>query len=69
MNYKNKKIAIVGFGVEGTASTHFLLAEGASITVFDEKTEEEFDTKLVTELKAKGVAFVLGKMMIFLLLR
>lgn len=42
MNYKGKKILIVGFGRSGLAAAKFLLGTGAHITVTDSGSEELF---------------------------
>lgn len=41
--YKDKKIAILGFGIEGRDLALFLLRQGVRITVFDKKPEGELD--------------------------
>jgi len=41
--FKNKKIAIIGFGIEGKDTTRYLIDSGAKITIFDEKTKEDLD--------------------------
>jgi len=41
--YQDKKIAILGLGMEGRDLVQFLLAKGAKITVFDKKPEAELD--------------------------
>ena len=40
-SFKDEKVAIVGMGVSNQALCRYLLKEGASITCFDKKTEEE----------------------------
>ncbi len=57
---KHKKIAIVGFGIEGQSSASYLASKGLQVTVFDEKKEEELDSKTVASLRKKEVSFVLG---------
>ena len=37
MNYKNKKIAIIGHGVEGKDAQKFLESKGAKVTILDQK--------------------------------
>lgn len=53
-----KKIAVVGFGIEGQSVCDFLTE--SKITVFDEKEEENFDPQLLEVYKKKGVEFVFG---------
>ncbi len=56
--YKNKKIAILGFGIEGMSVVDFLTE--SEITVFDEKKREDFDPELLTKYEAQGARFELG---------
>lgn len=57
-NYKGKKVAILGFGIEGESACHFLLSQGAYITVFDKKKEAAFEAKTLQAFTTKGVEFV-----------
>lgn len=56
--FKGKKIAILGFGIEGMSVADFLT--DAEITVFDEKKREDFDLAVLNKYEAKGVVFELG---------
>lgn len=62
MRFEGKKIAILGFGIEGKATYDFLKDKGASITVFDElekkDLEKRYGYKDLSELNAQ---FILGK--------
>lgn len=58
MNFKDKKIAVLGFGVEGESVVNFLIAHEAKVTVYDKKKEEEFVKEQVRALQQKGVVFV-----------
>lgn len=40
--FKNKKIAVIGSGVEGTSSAEFLKQQGAEVTMLDQKEGEEY---------------------------
>lgn len=58
MNYedfKGKKIAVLGIGVEGISSAKFLTSHGAAVTVLSE------EGTLPKELENMGVTFVSGK--------
>lgn len=63
MNYdfRNKKTAVLGFGVEGQAIVSYLLKQKAKIVVCDEKKEEEFDKVIIQELKDKEVKFIFNQ--------
>jgi UDP-N-acetylmuramoylalanine--D-glutamate ligase len=53
--FKNKKIAVIGAGVEGVASAEWLVKQGADVVVVD---ANESSGK---ELRAKGIEIVAGK--------
>ena len=60
IDFKNKKIAVVGFGIEGLSSALYLAGKGAEVTVFDKN--KEFSEKVaVEEAKKMKVNFVLGE--------
>ncbi len=59
IDFSNKKIAILGFGIEGQNLADFLLQKQAKIAVFDQK--EEGELKSIKGFKNKGIDFVLGK--------
>jgi len=42
MNYKNKKVAILGYGIEGQDAEKFLLKQNAKITILDKKFDENY---------------------------
>jgi UDP-N-acetylmuramoylalanine--D-glutamate ligase len=60
-NFTNKKIAILGFGVEGISVCDFLLSKTQELYVFDEKESKDFDNDLVQKYKEKGIKFNFGK--------
>ena len=41
IDWKNKKVAVLGLGVEGLSSVSFLIKKGAIVTVLDRKKKEE----------------------------
>jgi UDP-N-acetylmuramoylalanine--D-glutamate ligase len=59
-DFKNKKIAIVGFGTEGVSSAAYLFKKGAMVTIHDKKNRKEFDKNVINQLEKGGVEFVLG---------
>ncbi len=59
---KSKNIGILGIGIEGVATAHYLLQLGATITMLDQKEEKACDSTLLSGLKKLGVTqFILGK--------
>lgn len=59
--FKDKKIAILGFGIEGQSLVDFLREHASSITVIDEKKRSNFDEKVLMSYESKGVAFKFAK--------
>ena len=59
--WKNKKVAILGFGIEGLSSLEFLRKQGASVRVLDRREKEDFDHKIIIQAEELGAQFVLGK--------
>jgi len=60
MDFNDKKIAVLGFGVEGRSSALYLAKKGAKVTVRDSKSEADLDQKAIKHAIEKGVHFVLG---------
>src|SRR5581483_3529593 len=54
-NLKGKRIAVVGLGIEGKDVAKFLLKEGADVTLFDQKPENELDFSGIDKNKLKLV--------------
>lgn len=59
--FKNKKIAVLGFGLEGMSVCDFL-PESSGITVFDEKDQNDFEPETIRKYASKGVAFEFGEL-------
>ena len=59
-NFRNKNIAVLGFGIEGESAVKFLFENKAYVSVFDIKEEKEFENWKITDLKKKGVKFYFG---------
>jgi UDP-N-acetylmuramoylalanine--D-glutamate ligase len=60
-DWKNKKVAILGLGVEGLSCIKFLSKKGADITVLDRRNKEAIDNDIYDDAKDLGVKFTLGK--------
>lgn len=56
-DFKNKKVAILGFGMEGISAANFLLEKGATVSIIDVRSEEKFDKESVESFKERGVDF------------
>lgn len=46
MNYKDKKIAIIGYGLEGQDAEKFLKSKGAIVTILDQKDDPNYLSNL-----------------------
>ena len=57
---KNKKIAVLGVGVEGMALINFLKEHGAQITIYDQKEETEHDENTLSKIKELGLPVLFG---------
>ena len=57
----NKKIAALGFGIEGKSAARFLLKHGSTVTIIDDMPESEFDSHDLEEFKKLGAEFVFGQ--------
>lgn len=42
MDFKNKKVAVIGAGVEGVSSTQFFKKQGANVTILDKKNGKDY---------------------------
>src|SRR5882672_7735623 len=60
-DWKKKKVALLGFGVEGLETLRFLHKKGADVWILDKKQKEKFDQNLITQAEEFGVHFSLGE--------
>lgn len=58
--FSEKKIAILGFGLEGRSAAKFLNSHQAEVTIIDNKSREEFDQEDIKSFEEKGVQFSFG---------
>ena len=56
MRYQNKKVAVLGAGLSGTAAALLLEEEGAQVTVLDSAEEKNLLKSTIENLRAHGVA-------------
>lgn len=61
MEFKNKKIAILGFGIEGKSLCDYLQDRAQKIVVLDEKNRADFDSKVIESYVGRGIEFLWGK--------
>ncbi|HWY79198.1 MAG TPA: UDP-N-acetylmuramoyl-L-alanine--D-glutamate ligase [Candidatus Sulfotelmatobacter sp.] len=61
IDWRNKKVAILGFGVEGLSSLLFLKKNGASVWILDRKQKDSLDHNLVTQAEELEAEFIFGK--------
>ena len=55
--FEGKKVGVLGFGIEGQAMTNWLLTNGASVIVFDERA---FDPSIIEHFQGQAVEFRSG---------
>jgi len=61
--WENKKIGVLGLGIEGFATAKFLLKNGLQVVILDKKTKKELERENknnLEELIKLGAGFVLG---------
>jgi UDP-N-acetylmuramoylalanine--D-glutamate ligase len=60
MEYKGKRVTIIGLGREGTALARFLIGKGAEVTITDVKERKQLQD-VVDELSGLPIRFLLGE--------
>ncbi len=60
IDWKGKKVAVLGVGVEGLSSAKYLVGQGATVTVLDQKDEKEADANTLQELQKLQIRTVFG---------
>ena len=60
MPYQNKKVAVLGAGLSGTAAALLLKEEGADVTVLDSAEEKNLLKSTLDNLRAQGVRIIAG---------
>lgn len=54
--YRNKKVAILGLGIEGMDAVKYLLDKEAAITLYDKKAEEDLDFDGIDKTRIKIIS-------------
>ncbi|MBA2430523.1 MAG: NAD(P)-binding protein, partial [Chthoniobacterales bacterium] len=60
MRYTDRKVAVLGAGLSGTAAAHLLRDEGAAVTVLDSAEERTILKTTVEGLRARGITVTCG---------
>jgi UDP-N-acetylmuramoylalanine--D-glutamate ligase len=60
-DWKDKKIAVLGFGVEGLSTIRFLHKAGIPFSLLEKRRKEELDASFYSEAEGLGARFVLGE--------
>lgn len=59
--FEGKKIAILGFGIEGQSVADYLIDKTDNIVVLDEKNRSDFNLKVLKGYESRGIEFRWGK--------
>src|ERR1700730_1400953 len=60
MRYTDRKVAVLGAGLSGTAAAHLLKDEGAAVTVLDSAEEKTILKTTIDGLRARGIEVICG---------
>lgn len=60
-DWSNKKVGIIGAGIEGVSSANFFAKHGALVTILDKKEEKELSKEDIAILRNKDIKFITGK--------
>ena len=60
MRYTDRKVAVLGAGLSGTAAAHLLKDEGATVTVLDSAEEKTILKTTIEGLRARGIEVICG---------
>jgi UDP-N-acetylmuramoylalanine--D-glutamate ligase len=59
-NWKDKKVGVLGLGIEGLVSAAYLRKQGAEVTVLDQKEKSAFEGPTLAVLETEGIHLQLG---------
>src|SRR3954466_4101136 len=60
VRYTDRKVAVLGAGLSGTAAAHFLKDEGARVTVLDSAEERTILKTTIEGMRARGIEVICG---------
>ncbi len=61
IDWRNKKVAVLGLGVEGLASVKFLVKNGARVTILDRKNEDDLSQEEIKKLRNEDIKIIGGE--------
>ncbi|MFN2508457.1 MAG: UDP-N-acetylmuramoyl-L-alanine--D-glutamate ligase [Chthoniobacterales bacterium] len=60
MRYTDRKVAVLGAGLSGTAAAHLLKDEGAAVTVLDSAPEKTILKTTIEGMRSRGIEVICG---------
>src|SRR3972149_12198356 len=57
MEFKGKRVAILGLGQEGESAADFFIEKRAKVSVFDVRSEDKFEQDKLEKFREKGISF------------
>ncbi|MBA2743777.1 MAG: NAD(P)-binding protein, partial [Chthoniobacterales bacterium] len=60
MRYTDRKVAVLGAGLSGTAAAHLLKDEGAAVTVLDSAEEKTILRTTIEGMRARKIEVICG---------
>ncbi len=60
VDWRNKRVGVLGFGIEGAALCAYLQKKGADVWILDKRQKDELDQQLLTHALNLGVTPVFG---------
>lgn len=61
IDWKNKKVAILGLGIEAVSSAEILVKKGASVWVLDKEQKDNIDHNLITQIEKSDLKCIFGE--------
>lgn len=61
MRYTDRKVAVLGAGLSGTAAAHLLRDEGAAVTVLDSAEEQTILKTTIEGMRARAIEVICGR--------
>jgi len=61
LDFKNKKVAVLGLGMEGISNAEFFTKKSARVTILDQKDKAQIEPEYLRRAEKIGAGFVFGK--------